>query len=204
MGSGGGCDRSTPVLRCPLVPAGLTDEFLRGYGGLLQLPATKCYTRSASPGRLHTAGSQVRNLSEDAISAAVPIVVVSRSEAACRLLHLLLGQAGYASIIAADEDEALALISSSRPAVVVIDLRDPDEEMLFFAALVNKRHPGVARLMLHVGSARLVSGAVERHFSLGGAGAPAHFPSVDELRRAVALAVSDQLLAAFNPVPAKA
>ncbi len=134
----------------------------------------------------------------------MPIVVVSRSEAACRLLHLLLGRAGYASITAADEDDALALISSSRPAVVVIDLRDPDEEMLFFAALVNKRHPDVARLMLHVGRARLVSGATERSFSLGGADAPAHFPSVDDLRRAVSLAVSDQFLAAFKPLPAKA
>src|SRR5512146_3431052 len=92
------------------------------------------------------------------------VLVVSASDAARRLLCLLLGRAGYGSVEARDGDEALALVGQKRPPLVVVDLRDPDETMLVFAGLLQKRHPGLPRLLLHVGKARLASGASEREF----------------------------------------
>jgi len=133
-----------------------------------------------------------------------PVLVVSASDAARRLLHLLLGRAGYGSVEARDGDEALDFVRQKRPPLVVIDLRDPDEAMLVFAGLLQKRYPALPRLMLHVGKARLASGASEREFALGSPQAPEHFPSIDELRRAVDLAISERVLAVLKPVTAKA
>lgn len=133
-----------------------------------------------------------------------PVLVVSPSEAARRLLYLLLGRAGYDSVTASDGDYALEMMAQRSPCLVVVDLRDPDEEMIFFAALLQKRHPALPALLLHVGTARLLAAGHERAFRLGGEHAPEHFPSVADLQRAVSLAVAERVLKSLRPAVAKA
>jgi len=137
-------------------------------------------------------------------SSSSPVLVVSQSSAAQRLLFLLLGKAGYGALTAGDGDDALALMASHTPCLVVVDLRESDEDMMFFAALLRKRHPAMPALLLHVGTARLLAAGHERQIQLGTAGDPAHFPSVEELQRAVSLAVAERVLRTFRPAVAKA
>lgn len=133
-----------------------------------------------------------------------PVLVVSESEAARRLLFLLLGRAGYDSVTAADGDDALAVMAARAPCLVVVDMRDPGEDMMFFSALLRKRHPATPALLLHVGKARLLAAGHERLFRLGDEHAPEHFPSVEDLKRAVSLAVAERVLKSLRPAVAKA
>ncbi len=133
-----------------------------------------------------------------------PVLVVSQSTAAQRLLFLLLDKAGYGAVTAGDGDDALELMASRSPCLVVVDLRESNEDMMFFAALLRKRHPALPALLLHVGTARLLAAGHERQFQLGSAHDPAHFPSVEDLQRAVSMAVAERMLKTLRPAVAKA
>jgi CheY-like chemotaxis protein len=135
------------------------------------------------------------------------LIVVSRLEPARRLLRLLLDRLGYACATAADGDEALALLAGSPSAVLVVDARAPTEEELLFLGLLERRHPGTGRLVLHVGQGRMRSGGAEEVLtwapSRDGGQYPA-FPSLEELRSAVELLLAGRMLAGFRPGVAKA
>lgn len=135
---------------------------------------------------------------------ASPVLVVSQSAAAQRLLFLLLGKAGYEAVTAGDGDDALAMMAEQAPCMVVVDLRESDEDMMFFAALLQKRHPALPALYLHVGRARLLAAGHERLFRLGSVDSPEHFPTVDDLQRAVSMAVAERVLKLLKPAVAKA
>src|SRR5690606_35975054 len=92
------------------------------------------------------------------------LLIHSREAKARRLLRLLLESSGIGCREVADGDALLSAVSSRLPCVVVVDARAPDEEVLLLLGLLGRRHPGVMRLVLHEGGARLhtASGAEER------------------------------------------
>ncbi|MCI0574099.1 MAG: hypothetical protein L0Y66_25470 [Myxococcaceae bacterium] len=135
------------------------------------------------------------------------LIVMSSREPARRLLRLLLGRLGYSCSVAADGDEALTLLSQSPSAVLVVDARAPTEEELLFLGLLERRHPGAGRLVLHEGQGRLRSEGREEVLTWGpsqmGGPRPA-FPSLEELRQAVEQLFALRLLTDLRPGVAKA
>src|SRR5690606_29968973 len=92
------------------------------------------------------------------------LLIHSRQAKARRLLRLFLESSGFGCREVADGDALLSAVRSPLPCVVVVDARAPDEEVLLLLGLLGRRHPGVMRLVLHEGGARLhtASGAEER------------------------------------------
>jgi DNA-binding NtrC family response regulator len=90
------------------------------------------------------------------------ILVVSPHRASRELLLRFLAEPGVKVRAAEDADAALASIAATPPAVVVVDLRRPDEDHPLFLALVRKRHPTQPVIALVPGSLRVFDGSQER------------------------------------------
>lgn len=126
------------------------------------------------------------------------LLVVSPHPAARRLLQLLLAQAGYIAHTVADGDEALEHMRT-QPAVVLVDVRAPDEDTLLLLGLLQRRHPQIPRVLLHDGQARLVLGEREDVLQFGDACTAAVFPTVDELKEVVRSLLIEKQLLMFRP-----
>lgn len=61
-----------------------------------------------------------------------------------------------------DADDAFDTIAHHPPALVVVDLRRPDEDHPLFLALLRKRHPALPVIALVPGRMRVFDGANER------------------------------------------
>lgn len=127
---------------------------------------------------------------------------MSPSDAARRLLELLLERLGHTCATAGDGDGALASLEETLPQLMVIDVRDAGEDTLVLNALLHRRHPEVPRLLLQAGALRLVSGGTERVLTFSSDGAA--FPSLETLQRALSLVDAERVLAALRPEPGKA
>jgi CheY-like chemotaxis protein len=90
------------------------------------------------------------------------ILVVSPHRASRELLQRFLAEPEVKVRAAEDADAALTSIASTPPAVVVVDLRRPDEDHPLFLALLRKRHPGQPVITLVPGSLRVFDGSHER------------------------------------------
>lgn len=132
------------------------------------------------------------------MSAIVELLVVSPHPAARRLLQLLFGQMGYLARTAGDGDEALAQMRL-RPAVVLVDVREPDEDTLFLLGLLQRRHPQTPRLVLHEGQARLIVDGREDVMTFGNELGPRAFPSAQELKEAVQCLLIERQLRTLRP-----
>lgn len=126
------------------------------------------------------------------------LLVVSPHPAARRLLQLLLAQAGYVAHTACDGDEALEQMGTP-PAVILVDVRAPDEDTLLLIGLLQRRHPQVPRVLLHDGQARLILGEREDMRQFGDACGPQVFPSVAELKELVGALLLEKQLLVFRP-----
>jgi DNA-binding NtrC family response regulator len=90
------------------------------------------------------------------------VLIVSPHRASRELLLRFLAEPEVPVRVAEDADAALSSIVSTPPAVVVVDLRRPDEDHPLFLALLRKRHPAQAVIALVPGSLRVFDGAQER------------------------------------------
>jgi DNA-binding NtrC family response regulator len=90
------------------------------------------------------------------------VLVVSPHRASRELLLRFLAEPEIQIRAAEDADAALSSIGSAPPAVVVVDLRRPDEDHPLFLALLRKRHPAQPVIALVPGSLRVFDGAHER------------------------------------------
>lgn len=131
--------------------------------------------------------------------ARLKIVVMSSSEAARRLLQLLLQRLGHACSVAEDVDHALYEVSQQRAAVILVDARAQDEDTLFLMGLLQKRHPDVARLTLHEGQMQLSAGGSQRNFRFGGSTPQLAFPSAQELEHVLSLLEAERMLQLLKP-----
>lgn len=90
------------------------------------------------------------------------VLIVSPHRASRELLQRFLAEPEVSVRAAEDADAALSSIASTPPAVVVVDLRRPDEDHPLFLALLRKRHPAQAVIALVPGSLRVFDGSHER------------------------------------------
>lgn len=90
------------------------------------------------------------------------VLVVSPHRPSRELLLRFLSEPDVKVRAAEDADAALSSIASTPPAVVVVDLRRPDEDHPLFLALLRKRHPGQPVIALVPGSLRVFDGSHER------------------------------------------
>jgi CheY-like chemotaxis protein len=90
------------------------------------------------------------------------VLIVSPHRASRELLLRFLAEPEVQIRAAEDADAALSSIASKPPAVVVVDLRRPDEDHPLFLALLRKRHPDQPVIALVPGSLRVFDGSKER------------------------------------------
>ncbi|MDY7233091.1 response regulator [Hyalangium rubrum] len=90
------------------------------------------------------------------------VLVVSPHPASRALLQRFLAEPEVSVSTAKDADAALSSIALTPPAVVVVDLRRPDEDHPLFLALLRKRHPTQPVIALVPGSLRVFDGSHER------------------------------------------
>ena len=126
------------------------------------------------------------------------IVVVSPSEAARRLLQLLVQNLGHGCSIAEDADHALSQVTSEKASVIVVDARAQEEDTLVLMGLLQRRHPDVARLTLHDAEMQLSVSGTQRSFRIGSAPQLA-FPSAQELEHVLSLLEAERMLRVLKP-----
>lgn len=90
------------------------------------------------------------------------VLVVSPHLPSRELLQRFLAEPEVFVHTAKDADAALSSIASTPPAVVVVDLRRPDEDHPLFLALLRKRYPAQPVIALVPGSLRVFDGMHER------------------------------------------
>lgn len=90
------------------------------------------------------------------------VLVVSPHPASRELLLRFLAEPEVVVRAAEDADAALSSLASAPPAVVVVDLRRPDEDHPLFLALLRKRYPSQPVIALVPGSLRVFDGSNER------------------------------------------
>jgi CheY-like chemotaxis protein len=89
------------------------------------------------------------------------VLVVSPHRASRELLVRILAEPEVKVLATGDADDAFASILSRRPALVVVDLRRPDEDHPLFLALLRKRHPAMPVIALVPGRMRIFDGQAE-------------------------------------------
>ncbi|MBN8233493.1 MULTISPECIES: response regulator [Corallococcus] len=91
------------------------------------------------------------------------VLVVSPHPASRALLSRFLDAEPDVEVSATGEpDDAFASIKENKPALVVVDLRRPDEDHPLFLGLLRKRHPSLPVISLVPGRLRIFDGRSER------------------------------------------
>ncbi|MBZ4418348.1 response regulator [Myxococcus sp. RHSTA-1-4] len=90
------------------------------------------------------------------------VLIVSPHSASRELLRRMLAEPGLSVSATGDTDDAFAAITTTPPALVVVDLRRPDEDHPLFLGLLRKRHPGLPVIALVPGRLRIFDGRHER------------------------------------------
>lgn len=90
------------------------------------------------------------------------VLIVSPHAPSRELLVRILAEPGVRLQATGDADAAFDAIAHRRPALVVVDLRRPDEDHPLFLALLRKRHPALPVIALVPGRMRIFDGDTER------------------------------------------
>ena len=92
------------------------------------------------------------------------VLIVSPHAPSRELLVRILAEPGLRLQATGDADDAFDSITHRRPALVVVDLRRPDEDQdhPLFLALLRKRHPALPVIALVPGRMRIFDGDTER------------------------------------------
>ncbi|MCE9671989.1 DNA-binding response regulator [Myxococcus stipitatus] len=128
------------------------------------------------------------------------VLVTSPHSASLELLRRVLAadELGLTISATADTDDALASIAASAPAVVVVDLRRPDEDHPLFLGLLRKRHPTQPVIALVPGKVRVFDGQRERVHEAPGDSAESLHQLLGTLKVAVRDLVAQDWLKVFR------
>lgn len=89
------------------------------------------------------------------------VLIVSPDRASRELLVRVLAEPEVKVLATGDADDAFTSLRERRPALVVVDLRRPDEDHPLFLALLRKRHPAQPVIALVPGRMRIFDGEKE-------------------------------------------
>ncbi|NOJ82916.1 response regulator [Myxococcus xanthus] len=90
------------------------------------------------------------------------VLIVSPHAPSRELLRRILEAPDLAISVTGDADDAFASLTSRPPALVVVDVRRPDEDHPLFLGLLRKRHPTLPVIALVPGRLRVFDGRHER------------------------------------------
>jgi CheY-like chemotaxis protein len=129
------------------------------------------------------------------------VLVISESKAFQVLMDRLLRQQGHSTVLASDGDQGFSALAYSRPAVVVLDLRDGDADSLLFHGLLRKRYPRMPVLCLLADRLRLCDGRHDVILEPSAADVRTGLPILAALRRSVDELVLSASLQVWKPAP---
>jgi DNA-binding NtrC family response regulator len=134
----------------------------------------------------------------------VRVLIVSPHQPSRELLRRILAEPEATVSATGDTDDAFAVIAEHRPAVVVVDLRRPDEDHPLFLGLLRKRHPTLPVIALVPGRLRIFDGHQERVREAYGDTAEALHQLLGSLKRVVSDLLAQQLMRTLRPPVGKA
>ncbi len=127
------------------------------------------------------------------------VLIVSPHGPSLELLRRILEAPGLLVSATADTDDAFAALTPRPPALVVVDLRRPDEDQPLFLGLLRKRHPALPVITLVPGRLRIFDGQQERVVEAHGDTAEALHALLGALKRAVHDVLAQDLLRVLRP-----
>ncbi|GHG66259.1 DNA-binding response regulator [Comamonas sp. JC664] len=127
------------------------------------------------------------------------VLVVSPHSPSRELLRRILEAPDLAVSATGDTDDAFAALAARPPALVVVDLRRPDEDHPLFLGLLRKRHPEQPIITLVPGRLRIFDGQHERVVEAHGDTAEALHQLLAALHQAVQEVLAQELLRLLRP-----
>jgi CheY-like chemotaxis protein len=127
------------------------------------------------------------------------VLVLSPHPPSRQLFVRVLAEPDVVAHAAADGDEAFAAIARCRPAVVVVDLRRPDDEHPLFLGLLRRRHPHLPVISLLPGCLRVADGSEDRVEHVPGACADELRALLEALQEAVREVLARRMLRLLRP-----
>lgn len=101
--------------------------------------------------------------------------------------------------VTGDADDAFASLTSRPPALVVVDVRRPDEDHPLFLGLLRKRHPTLPVIALVPGRMRVFDGRHERVLEAHGDTAESLHQMLVSLQQAMHELLAQDLLRLWRP-----
>lgn len=132
------------------------------------------------------------------------VLIVSPHGPSRALLGHVLASPGRWVEAVADGDAAFDAVQRTRPALVVVDLRRPDEDGPLFLALLRRRYPRLAVIALLPGCVRVLSGAEESVEHVHAVHPDDLGPLLHALHTAVRDVLAERLLTLLRPTPGSA
>ncbi|AEI65057.1 response regulator [Corallococcus macrosporus] len=127
------------------------------------------------------------------------VLVVSPHAPSRELLRRILDAPELSVSATGDTDDAFSALASRPPALVVVDLRRPDEDHPLFLGLLRKRHPALPVIALVPGRLRVFDGQHERVLEAHGDTAEALHQLLGALKQAVHDVLAQDLLRVLRP-----
>ncbi|MFP2962349.1 response regulator [Myxococcus sp. 1LA] len=127
------------------------------------------------------------------------VLIVSPHAPSRELLRRILGAPELSVSATGDTDDAFSALASRPPALVVVDLRRPDEDHPLFLGLLRKRHPTLPVIALVPGRLRVFDGQHERVLEAHGETAEALHQLLGALQQAVHDVLAQDLLRVLRP-----
>ena len=127
------------------------------------------------------------------------VLIVSPHARSRELLRRILEAPDLAISVTGDADDAFASLTSRPPALVVVDVRRPDEDHPLFLGLLRKRHPTLPVIALVPGRLRVFDGRHERVLEAHGDTAESLHQMLVALQQAMHELLAQDLLRLWRP-----
>ncbi|QQR43363.1 response regulator [Myxococcus xanthus] len=127
------------------------------------------------------------------------VLIVSPHAPSRELLRRILEAPDLAISVTGDADDAFASLTSRPPALVVVDVRRPDEDHPLFLGLLRKRHPTLPVIALVPGRLRVFDGRHERVVEAHGDTAESLHQMLVSLQQAMHELLAQDLLRLWRP-----
>ncbi|ABF88924.1 response regulator [Myxococcus xanthus DK 1622] len=127
------------------------------------------------------------------------VLIVSPHAPSRELLRRILEAPDLAISVTGDADDAFASLTSRPPALVVVDVRRPDEDHPLFLGLLRKRHPTLPVIALVPGRLRIFDGRHERVVEAHGDTAESLHQMLVSLQQAMHELLAQDLLRLWRP-----
>lgn len=127
------------------------------------------------------------------------VLIVSPHAPSRELLRRILEAPDLAISVTGDADDAFSSLTSRPPALVVVDVRRPDEDHPLFLGLLRKRHPTLPVISLVPGRLRIFDGRHERVLEAHGDTAESLHQMLVTLQQAMHELLAQDLLRLWRP-----